>query len=108
MMSSDAGETTSTDSDIGTSPSGLTLASPPSSPQQPAQSPNKLSYNTFYFNNPASFKSNTNETSKPGSLNYSVIRQHSYLNAVQLNDFKLNQFLQSNNFLPIGEQDLDF
>ena len=33
-MSSDAGETTSTDSDIGTSPSGTTIASPPSSPQQ--------------------------------------------------------------------------
>ncbi len=75
-LSSDAGESTSTDSDIGTSPSGTTLASPPSSPQQ--------------LVNTTRHKQNI-QKQQQSSLNNSIIRQHSYLNAVQFNDFKLNQ-----------------
>ncbi|RNA44859.1 hypothetical protein BpHYR1_038192 [Brachionus plicatilis] len=92
-LNSDAGETTSTDSDIGTSPSGITLASPPSSPQQPQQSPAKNYYTNFDQSNRSNYSPNINTP----SLNYSsIIRQHSYLNAVQLNDFKINKLMQSN------------
>lgn len=76
-MTSDVGETTSTDSDIGTSPSGTTLASPPSSPQQ-------------------SQLVKLNPKVQQQSPSQSIIRHHSYLNAVQLNDFKLNNQIKSN------------
>ncbi len=82
-LSSDAGESTSTDSDIGTSPSATTIASPPSSPQQLLPtSGQKASY--------------ANKPQQQANLNNSLIRQHSYLNAVQFNDFKLNQAQKSN------------
>jgi len=86
-MTSDVGETTSTDSDIGTSPSGTTLASPPSSPQQPQLKQTKL----IKLQPPPLPPPPT----PPTQLN-SVIRHHSYLNAVQLNDFKLNHQIKSN------------
>lgn len=142
LINSDAGETTSTDSDIGTSPSGTTLASPPSSPQQliqQQQQQNPTSYPTINENvnvyninsshnkytnsanhydipfnssdiiinsSPLSSQSSTatlnnnNNTSNlrssknsnnNNSLNSSIVRQHSYLNAVQLNDYKQSQ-----------------
>lgn len=82
MMTSDVGETTSTDSDIGTSPSGTTLASPPSSPQQIQQQQQQQ---------PKSNKANNSiQQQQTSPSTNSIIRHHSYLNAVQLNDFKLN------------------
>ena len=112
MSSDTGGESTSTDSDIGTSPSGTTIASPPSSPQQPSSlilnlhNHNRLNNNNINKNNPEQVSSslnsrptNFNEKIDPNSpfsnrgnnnLNNAIIRQHSYLNAVQLNDFKLN------------------
>jgi hypothetical protein len=81
-MTSDVGETTSTDSDIGTSPSGTTLASPPSSPQQQQNKSIQKFPNTL----------------QPSPSTSSIIRHHSYLNAVQLNDFKLNQQMKSKYF----------
>lgn len=91
VLNSDAGETTSTDSDIGTSPSGITFASPPSSPQQNQQSSIK-NYSNFDQKNISNPSTKTNTS----SLNYSsIIRQNSYLNAVQLNDFKINKLKQS-------------
>ncbi len=85
IMSSDAGESTSTDSDIGTSPSGTTIASPPSSPQQQVAP------------NPQQQRAPSQSTSKGQSgPNNSIIRQHSYLHAVQLNDFKIAQPTQPN------------
>ncbi|CAF0861331.1 unnamed protein product, partial [Brachionus calyciflorus] len=102
VLNSDAGETTSTDSDIGTSPSGTTLASPPSSPQQPQQTINTHIY--YQQNTPS--HTDSPKTRTPSLSNYSsIIRQHSYLNAVQLNDFKLNKLMQSSNFMPINEND---
>ena len=153
LINSDAGETTSTDSDIGTSPSGTTLASPPSSPQQlfqqqqqqqqyPNLSENLNISNTTNFkyinnntsydtslnhkdiinssplssqsstttlnnNNNNSLKSNNSRSSTNrnsshnNNLNSSIVRQHSYLNAVQLNDYKqghANQKNQHSNF----------
>jgi hypothetical protein len=69
-------ETISTDSDIGTSPSATTLAnSPPSSPQQ-AQS----------LLDSYELKQHSSK-----SLNNAIVRQHSYLNAVQLSDYKQQQ-----------------
>lgn len=88
MLSSDAGETTSTDSDIGTSPSGTTIASPPSSPQQqaPPDSTGPLRHTP----------SQSNSGKAQSGPNNSIIRQHSYLHAVQLNDFKIAQPNQAN------------
>ena len=136
IMGSDAGETTSTDSDIGTSPSGTTLASPPSSPQQQQQQQqqqqtNQIDNSNYYFNNNINShknnryinsnnfdlqqisndsamsqsslnqqlnasiktpsKSVNNANANNNILNNSIVRQHSYLNAVQLNDYKLLQ-----------------
>ena len=98
-MSSDAGESTSTDSDIGTSPSGTTLASPPSSPQQQQQivfnnndTHHRLNTSSSnYDNHQNTNNNNNNNNSKQIAIgpNNSIIRQHSYLNAVQLNDFKI-------------------
>ena len=153
LINSDAGETTSTDSDIGTSPSGTTLASPPSSPQQliqqqqQQQQQNQSSYPTINenlnvynsnsthnkytnstnkydmpFNNPdliinsspissqsstATLNNNNNNNNNNSNsrssknpnnniLNSSIVRQHSYLNAVQLNDYKQSQMNQQN------------
>lgn len=84
-MTSDVGETTSTDSDIGTSPSGTTLASPPSSPQQQLQLQQQQKQ----------LKSNNIQQTSPTNA---IIRHHSYLNAVQLNDFKLNNQIKSKYF----------
>lgn len=95
VMSSDFDETTSTDSDIGTSPSGTTLASPQSSPlqyqHQQQQQLNSSNKSSSFLN--SSNSTNNTPVSNPNntSLNSSIIRQHSYLNAVQLNDYKLNQ-----------------
>ena len=110
MSSDTGGESTSTDSDIGSSPSGTTIASPPSSPhqQQQQQPPSTLilnlhrSHNTEVNNinsSSGASRSSHNRFSDgpetPGSgnrstnLNTAIIRQHSYLNAVQFNDFKL-------------------
>lgn len=192
MNSENTGET-STDSDIGTSPSGTTFASPPSSPQQTNNNlqthhhnhsvkthsknhnnpggvaqqpvhffnPNNNNNNSgaatqragFYYSDPktdSQSNSNINKQAKSQmpdqhhfmfNLNYdqkpaekflidaamsnntssnninsnsksaastagqadlnnpnSIIRQHSYLNAVQLNDYKLNQQKQFSNF----------
>jgi hypothetical protein len=89
-LSSDAGESTSTDSDIGTSPSATTIASPPSSPQQLLPTSGHQQ-RTSYANKPQ----------QQANLNNSLIRQHSYLNAVQFNDYKLNQAHKSNRNLII-------
>ena len=149
LMNSDAGETTSTDSDIGTSPSGTTLASPPSSPQQLLQQQQHQNYSMYtnnqnnnnnnnnnssnydlpfneinssplssqsstatinnnnnVNNNPNSVKSNQSKTSmnkqaNSSSLTSSIVRQHSYLNAVQLNDYKQSYSSQQQ---PQGKQ----
>ena len=108
------GEGISTDSDIGTSPSGTTLASPPSSPQQVPPTPNSAynlnSYNKFcktfsqqereqqQQQQQSQYNSyNNNANNSTATNNASIIRQHSYLNAVQLNDYKLGQpFIQQN------------
>ena len=94
-MSSDAGESTSTDSDIGTSPSGTTLASPPSSPQQQQilfnnDTHHRLNTSSSNYDNHQNINNNSNNSKQIViGPNNSIIRQHSYLNAVQLNDFKI-------------------
>jgi hypothetical protein len=120
-------ETTSTDSDIGTSPSGTTLASSPSSPQQQAMinlNSNNIEFSDSSFTKRMNKRNNeyyepdhlarmtssspTTNNTPVGyqNLNNSVVRQHSYLNAVQLNDYKafLKQQEQSRNaFTSINE-----
>lgn len=103
--SSDLGEAISTDSDIGTSPSATTLASPPSSPQQPVSIPannqttgyNKLNSKNYPSGQQKSDNTNNNNSASPNknqssssSSSSSIIRQHSYLHAVQLNDYNNN------------------
>ena len=94
MISSDAGESTSTDSDIGTSPSATTIASPPSSPQQPIPGNQHQQNQRLNASHHSNNKSTTNQSQGP---NNSIIRQHSYLHAVQLNDFKIAQPQQPQN-----------
>lgn len=113
IMSSDAGESTSTDSDIGTSPSATTIASPPSSPQQqvPPNNNNKNNQrlnpsHSNYDNNNQNLKMNYQNQNKAQGPNNSIIRQHSYLHAVQLNDFKIAHPKKNNNFSAINENEV--
>ena len=112
ILSSDAGETTSTDSDIGTSPSATTIASPPSSPQQLNNTQN-LNTSQSNYDNTKSFTNYSTNNSNPSQAknqgpNNSIIRQHSYLHAVQLNDFKIvqPQAQKNPNFTTINENEI--
>lgn len=123
MISSDSGESNSSDSDIGTSPSGISPSSP-RTPSQHAQSmievQNSLSNkdilhsktNRYGTNNDQNMKIDRSSTasnkfisdshqSNPDLYN-SIIRQHSYLNAVQSNDYKINQLIQSSTYFTLN------
>jgi hypothetical protein len=115
---SDMGEAISTDSDIGTSPSATTLASPPSSPQQILNMPlNAASYmklsKSYHLQQQQQQQHNQNnqqQQQQQQTTSSSIIRQHSYLNAVQLNDYKQMSQHQSSrqqvsNFNEMNEND---